>query len=151
LIKDTFDAKAVFERYSDKGKIKVCSNLQKLGDFLYMYLKKRFGYQNVIAEWGYNIVEACKKHGFESVDCQLFYDILRGDVWEDVYFTLQQSTQTLHNKIQRAEIEQNKDKYRGFLHRDILIKCIRKNWPRKTQGQIDALIAVINAYLGPRK
>lgn len=107
-----------------------------------MYLKKRFGSQSVIAEWSYNIVEACKNHGFSSVECQLFYEILKGDVWEEVYFELQRNVAKLHNKIERAEIAKNKGNSRGFIERDLLIKCIRKYWPRKTPLQIDNLISV---------
>ena len=51
-----------------------------LAEFLFVYLKKRFGTQDAIAEWGYNLHFASKSFVEESVDCRLFYGILSG-IW----------------------------------------------------------------------
>jgi hypothetical protein len=108
-------------------------------------LKKRFGSQAIIAEWGYNIIEACKKHSFGSIECQLFYDILKGIVSENVYFEVQKSVQKLHNKIQKTEINISNGKCRGFIDRNLLITCIKKNWQRKTAQQIDSLTSALES------
>jgi hypothetical protein len=49
-----------------------------MGEFFYLYLKKGFGNQEKICEWGYNIVEACKKFRQESMECNLFLELLDG-------------------------------------------------------------------------
>jgi len=49
-----------------------------LPDFLYLYLKKRFGAKKIIAEWGYNIHDACRIYGEQNVICFAFLKILKG-------------------------------------------------------------------------
>jgi len=49
-----------------------------LSEFLYLYLKKRFGAKKIIAEWGYNIHDACRIYGENNVICNIFLKILNG-------------------------------------------------------------------------
>jgi hypothetical protein len=41
-----------------------------------MYLKKRFGTQELIVQWAYSIVDACRKLKDRDTACFLFLDIL---------------------------------------------------------------------------
>lgn len=77
LIKDIWQAKLLYEANNPKVSIAV-TQTNKAAEFLYLYLKKRFGNQDQICEWGYNLTEACQKYRDSSVDCALFTDILNG-------------------------------------------------------------------------
>ncbi|KAJ3093037.1 Translin-associated factor X-interacting protein 1 [Quaeritorhiza haematococci] len=72
LIKDIWSTKAIFDS-------KARGHRSSLENFFYSHLKKRFGSQQIIAEWGYNIHEAAKKYCFQSIECRLFFDILTGE------------------------------------------------------------------------
>ncbi|KAI8918748.1 hypothetical protein BC831DRAFT_516103 [Entophlyctis helioformis] len=134
LIRDTWEAKAVFDA-SPKNKGK----RSKMSDFLFMYLKKRFGSQEIVAEWGYNLLDACKKHGFQSVDCQLFHDILNDDVHEEVYHKMQATMERLKNVFYRLDLHLHDGKARGFVPRRDVMLALKKFWPAKSEQQREML------------
>nr|KAJ3421506.1 Translin-associated factor X-interacting protein 1 [Polyrhizophydium stewartii] len=134
LIRDTWEAKAVFDA-SPKNHGK----RTKLADFLFLYLKKRFGAQEIIAEWGYNIMDACKRHGFQSPDCQLFYDILNDGVEEEVYHRVQLCIERLKNVFYRLDLHIHDGKARGFVPRAELMIALKKFWPSKSDQQREML------------
>jgi hypothetical protein len=73
LINEIWSAKAMYNNNNQQKGISI-----SLAEFLFVYLKKRFGTQDAIAEWGYNLHFASKSFVDESVDCRLFYGILSG-------------------------------------------------------------------------
>ena len=52
---------------------------EELGEFLYMYLQRRFGVENMIVEWGYNLHDACNRYSHDP-RIGLFYRILQNEV-----------------------------------------------------------------------
>eukprot|EP00842_Homolaphlyctis_polyrhiza_P003766 jgi/Hompol1/4390/HPOL_003626-RA len=134
LIRDTWEAKALFDAApKNKGK------RTKLPDFLFMYLKKRFGSQAVIAEWGYNLMDACKKHGFQSLDCQLFYEILNDEVDEEVHHRIQMGLERLKSMFYRLDLQLHDGKARGFVPRNEVSAALKRFWPQKTDVQQEML------------
>ena len=80
LIKDIWIQKALLD-----GSPMIRGQNTSLEEFLYLYLRKRFGEQEVIVEWGYNINAGAKHHLLQSVDCRVFHDVLAGILSEDVF------------------------------------------------------------------
>ena len=54
-----------------------------LGEFLYQYLQRRFGVENMIIEWGYNLYDACGRYSHDP-RIGLFYGILQKEVCVDI-------------------------------------------------------------------
>lgn len=52
---------------------------EDLGEFLYQYLNRRFGVENMIIEWGYNLYDACGRYTHDP-RVGLFYGILQKEV-----------------------------------------------------------------------
>lgn len=52
---------------------------EELGSFLYLYLQRRFGVENMITEWGYNLYDACNRYNHDP-QIGLFYGILQKEV-----------------------------------------------------------------------
>ena len=50
-----------------------------MGEFLYQYLNRRFGVENMIIEWGYNLYDACGRYAHDP-RVGLFYGILQKEV-----------------------------------------------------------------------
>lgn len=48
---------------------------EKLGDFVHEYLQRRFGLQQMVVEWGYNLHDACQRYAHDEI-IGLFWDIL---------------------------------------------------------------------------
>ena len=48
-----------------------------------MYLERRFPFESMIYEWGYNLFDACQRYGHDE-RIGLFLSILKGEVSEIV-------------------------------------------------------------------
>ncbi|KAJ3281407.1 SWI SNF, matrix associated, actin dependent regulator of chromatin, sub d, member 3, partial [Borealophlyctis nickersoniae] len=140
LIKDTWEAKAVHDA-APGGKGRRIG----LADFLYAYLKKRFGSQDAIAEWGYNIHEACKKHRFQSVECQLFYEILNGNLDEQVYHSQKRIIEHLKTTLYRHDMQLHEGRARGILPKSAVVDAVKEVWPRKTAAELEQLQHALDA------
>ena len=53
----------------------------KMGDFLYTYLQRRFGLDQMIVEWGYNLHDACQRYAHDE-NIGLFSGVLTEEVLE---------------------------------------------------------------------
>ena len=60
---------------------------EDLGEFLYQYLNRRFGVENMIIEWGYNLYDACGRYTHDP-RVGLFYGILQKEVLNNDDFSL---------------------------------------------------------------
>ena len=58
---------------------KAGSEREELGEFLYLYLQRRFGVENMIVEWAYNLHDACARYTHDP-RVALFYAILQKEV-----------------------------------------------------------------------
>jgi hypothetical protein len=54
-------------------------------DLFTKILRTRFGGGKAAAEWGYNLIHALEAHKYDA-DCEIFLEILRGNLNEDVYY-----------------------------------------------------------------
>ncbi|KAJ3409579.1 Translin-associated factor X-interacting protein 1 [Chytridiales sp. JEL 0842] len=141
LIEDTWSAKTLHDStLKQKG-----SPRTTLAEFLYMYLKKRFGSQDVIVEWGYNIHEACKKHAAQSVDCKLFFDVLTDGVDEDVYHYVKSVIEHLKNAIHKHDSIIHDGKARGVIPKSAIPHILKDFWPYKDETSIQQLIAALDS------
>lgn len=78
LINDIWAQKALHDdSLANQG-----SKRSSLKDFLHAYLTKRFGLQAMVAEWGYNLLEALNKYKYDA-DCEVFLLVLRNKLSED--------------------------------------------------------------------
>lgn len=139
LIKDTWEAKALYEASSKHG---VKSTLD---EFLYLYLKKRFGTQEIIAEWAYNLIEACKKHRPQNVICGLFLDILNGIYHEEVYHHQNAIIERLKNAFSRMDTLLNEGKTRGLVSKANSMEVLTQFWPEKSSKQLAQMKSALDA------
>ncbi|KAJ3101765.1 Translin-associated factor X-interacting protein 1 [Phlyctochytrium planicorne] len=139
LVNDTWKAKTLHEM-SQKKQIKI-----SLAEFLFMFLKKRFGSQEVIAEWGYNLLFATQRHGFQSVQCQLFHDTITGALDESVYHHQQAMIELLKGAFQKFDNIKHEGKPRGIVSKPEAIKVLEEFWPWKSKEQVNQLISALEA------
>ncbi|RKO87137.1 hypothetical protein BDK51DRAFT_26657, partial [Blyttiomyces helicus] len=140
LIKDAWAAKMLHDAAPRRK-----GQRTTLSDFLYMYLKKRFGSQEAVAEWGYNLVDACRRHRFQSVDCQLFADIASGALEEEVYHDQMRMVERLKAVFHRLDVDVNGGRARGIVPKAHAIESLRAFWPGKGDKEIDQMKNALEA------
>ncbi|ORY39383.1 hypothetical protein BCR33DRAFT_788390 [Rhizoclosmatium globosum] len=136
LVNDIWTAKTVFDANP--------KNLKNLSEFLYLFLKKRFGSQDIVAEWGYNIYKASIKYSSQSADCQLFSNVLEGHADEEVFHQLQETIELLKNMFYKCDMALNSTSC-GTLPKGECHKLMRQFWPEKTENQLLALKNAMDA------
>ncbi|KAJ3319020.1 Translin-associated factor X-interacting protein 1 [Boothiomyces sp. JEL0866] len=120
-----------------------------LDEFFYLYLKKRFGNQDIICEWGYNLTEACQKFKDTSADCQMFMNILNGELYESSYYMLRSTIERLKNLLYQNDMDINENNAKGYLDRSVVMKALNQFWPNKSKQQLYLLEqALINDQPG---
>ncbi|KAJ3195745.1 Translin-associated factor X-interacting protein 1 [Irineochytrium annulatum] len=156
LINDTWMAKAVFDANPSSNGMKssVCEPFlfalylihnAQLAEFLFMYLKKRFGTQDAVAEWGYNLHEAAKKHGFQSNQAHMFFEILTGNMEEEVYHHQQAMIERVKSALQKHDTIINDGRAKGVLSKQDAALVLKEFWPGKTEADLDQLRNAIDA------
>ena len=58
-----------------------------MSDFVYKFLRNRFGSEILAIEWGYNLHDSCSRYAHDS-KIGLFGSVLNGEVRVAVYFIL---------------------------------------------------------------
>lgn len=79
LIKDVWQ-----ERASPADVEKVDGETEPLSSFLHSYLDRRFGEENMVFEWAYNLQDACQRYQHDP-RIALFHGILSGELDEALY------------------------------------------------------------------
>ncbi|KAJ3104529.1 Translin-associated factor X-interacting protein 1 [Phlyctochytrium bullatum] len=139
LVSDLWKAKSVYEStLKDKARI-------KMTEFIFLYLKRRFGTQDAIAEWGYNLLFASQKHTLQSVLCRLFHEIVTDSLDEEVYYTQQAMIEHLKTAFQKYDTIKHEGRPRGILLKAEVVPILREFWPWKTDEQLNQLIGAIEA------
>jgi len=67
------------EKTKDEGPHPFTKNRSKMADYLHSYLKKRFGVDAMVTEWGYNLHDAMTRYSFDPT-VSVFSDILNEEV-----------------------------------------------------------------------
>jgi DNA repair exonuclease SbcCD ATPase subunit len=136
LIRDVWDAKLMYEAKNPK---------MALGEFLFMYLKKRFGNQDLICEWGYNMTDALQKHRDSSVDCRLFHDVLNDKMDESIHQNLRTVISNLRDEFYKMDVEVHFGHAKGYLDKNetstVLAKFFRTK-PKKLLNTLQETIAL---------
>ncbi|KAJ3021663.1 Translin-associated factor X-interacting protein 1, partial [Thoreauomyces humboldtii] len=146
LLRDIWTAKALHDAAETaKSKRGAAFVRSTLADFLYAYLKKRFGTQEVVAEFGYNIHEASKKYQFQSVECLLFYQILTDSLDEAVYHHQSQRLERLKDVFYRLDVGLHEGKGRGIVPKEDAMQALRTHWPGKSDTQMMQLSHALDA------
>ena len=73
LIKDLWREKAASDAESEDG------SREDMDEFLYTYLQRRFGIEQMIYEWSYNLHDACQRYAHDQKIGE-FWRILTGQV-----------------------------------------------------------------------
>lgn len=77
---------------------------EKMADFLYTYLQRRFGLEQMITEWGYNLHDACQKYSHDE-HIGLFSGVLTEEIDEEVYHSQLQLIQKLLNHLTNIDLD----------------------------------------------
>jgi hypothetical protein len=110
--------------------------LEAFPEFFFSYLQQRFFEKSQVAEWGYNIQDACDRLGEEDQRIGLFGDILNGEVDEEVYH---QQVATVKMLIESLDADSGE---KDTISKDQLVATLSSIFPAKPQAAIDALMAI---------
>ncbi|XP_052229726.1 translin-associated factor X-interacting protein 1-like isoform X2 [Dreissena polymorpha] len=92
LIKDIWREKGAHDASKSDGV------RDKMGNFLYTYLQRRFGLEQMIVEWGYNLHDACQRYSHDE-HIGLFSGVLTEEIDEEIYHHQLQLIQKLMNHL----------------------------------------------------
>ncbi|KAI9224386.1 hypothetical protein BC828DRAFT_373649 [Blastocladiella britannica] len=141
LIRDVWTTKAEY----DKDRVQQEKPLSPLNEYLYQYLKKRFSVQDAIAEWGYNIVEACRTNKPRDCECWLFLDILEGRLEESVYHHVLGLVETVRTTFTRLDANLNDGVASGMVPKAIVLNTLGEMWKHKVPNQVKELYTALEA------
>jgi hypothetical protein len=134
LIEDIWDAKLQY----DSNPLNI-SKPTKIAAFFYLYLKKRFGNQEIICEWGYNFIDACARYKESNVDSLYFLNVLNGDLEESVFQDFKLCLEEVKNSLFRKDISLNAGNSKGYLQMKEVLDCVAALYPDKQMKQFAAL------------
>lgn len=134
MLKDIWAQKQKYDR--DK------TTKTKLRDFVFFYLQKRFGIQSMIAEWGYNLVDALQRYQFDA-DHRLFFAILNGEADEEVYEDQIELVERLKRLCHRVDMRDT-GRTSGKVPKRDLIPELRKFFAAKSDRDFEALVDALN-------
>jgi hypothetical protein len=137
LIREIWQAKIISSNTS--------TSIASLSEFMYTFLKKRFGYQDSVMEWAYNIYESSRKHSELSATCKIFFNILTDKSVEGLYFHAARKVEAVRLKFQDQDIHLHEGKGIGLIPRAAAVKIMDSLAPDKSQRQIDGLKNAIDA------
>ena len=79
-----------------------------LHEHIFEFLKAKVGnFQSVIAEWGYNMLEGCRRY-VDDPEIELFKDILEGRVSESVLLDMSSTVLGIYDQLQTLDLKANK-------------------------------------------
>ncbi|WAR12866.1 TXIP1-like protein, partial [Mya arenaria] len=98
LIKDIWREKGAHDAAKSDGV------RDKMADFLYTYLERRFGLEQMIIEWGYNLHDACQRYAHDE-HIGLFSGVLTEEIDEEIYHHQLQLIQKLMNHLTTIDMD----------------------------------------------
>ncbi|RLN89091.1 hypothetical protein BBJ28_00022690 [Nothophytophthora sp. Chile5] len=111
-----------------------------LEQVLYEKLHRKYGFQPLIAEWGYNLLLALQIFSWDT-EIEMFLLCLTGAVSDRVYVDQEQMIESCHHLLLRLcelyRVESFVSERRVLL-KDALV-AMRKFFPLKTSGQLQAI------------
>eukprot|EP01006_Ploeotia_vitrea_P029464 TRINITY_DN62008_c0_g1_i1.p1 TRINITY_DN62008_c0_g1~~TRINITY_DN62008_c0_g1_i1.p1 ORF type:complete len:742 (-),score=78.05 TRINITY_DN62008_c0_g1_i1:1144-3369(-) len=103
-------------------------------EYFYTHLQQRYGMHQVIVEWAYNIVEACKRFKWDA-DCELFLTVLEGRLSEQVFHDQIVMINKLKTAALALEIAPNKQKT-GKIKKKAFLDMLVNFFPTKSEGDM---------------
>ena len=108
-------------------------------DFLYTFLKGRFGVPTAIAEFGYNLMDGVKRYAYDA-DCELFHRIITGELCEDAYEEQIATVSKFQDFLRKTEARKvGKKKAKGTLSREEFLLALEKHFPFKSKADLSSL------------
>ncbi|XP_069112675.1 translin-associated factor X-interacting protein 1-like [Argopecten irradians] len=98
---------------------------EAMGDFLDLYLQRRFAMPQMKIEWGYNLQDACERYAHDDL-IGLFWGVLTFNIDEEIYHDQMNKIEQLLNHLTNADMEKgNQEK----ISKDELRQGIRATFP----------------------
>jgi Ca2+-binding EF-hand superfamily protein len=105
------------------------------GDFLYDVLKSKFGVPAAIAEFAYNLIDACQRFSYDA-DCELFLGVVQGEICEEAYSDQCEMIEEFQQACRKRE---KKKKKKGTLKRFDFMELIDSHFDTKSHEDKFAL------------
>ena len=110
-----------------------------MGDSVYLYLKKKFGSNELIAEWSYNIYHGLKFHSQSNGILALFYGILDGSISEEMWHKIQDRVKMIKIRWLDMDTKVHDGLHLGFVPFGEGFSILKQDWKHKTAKEISAL------------
>ena len=107
-------------------------------DFFFDMCKSRFGVQNMIAQWGYNFVDALQRYSHDA-DCAIFLQILNGNMCEQAYYDQMEMLEKFSEHCEKRDKFEHGGTIRGHIAREQFVQCVVDFFPHKTESDIQLL------------
>ncbi|UJR36354.1 hypothetical protein I4U23_029080 [Adineta vaga] len=108
---------------------------KSLSEFVYEYLRNRYGNHNTAIEMGYNLDYACKRFK-QNENCQLFYQILSGEADEAIYH----NTRNLIDQLAERVIKESETHPNGSVTIEQFTDMLKRYLPNKSASDITELV-----------
>jgi hypothetical protein len=109
-----------------------------LSDFMHVFLKKKFGFQDALATYAYALVDALERYRFDG-DCSMFLQILNAQLPEAVYLDQHVQLQALRAAFVAADADLHKGRIKGRLPRKVLLDAIARFYSHKNDTSLRKL------------
>ncbi|XP_064611191.1 translin-associated factor X-interacting protein 1-like isoform X2 [Liolophura sinensis] len=137
LIKDIWREKSAQDAESPDGK------RSSLAEFLYTYLTRKFGLEQMVVEWGYNLHDALQRYSHDE-SLGLFWGVLTGEVDEEVYHSQLQIMANLVNHLTKVDVEKGNP---GKLSREEFQQVLKEFFPQIPEDRLTRLMKAVDIEL----
>ena len=103
---------------------------ESIEEYMFSYLKTKYGTQARIVDKGYNIKAACKKYGYDA-DCELTLLILDGHLPEAVMHEQRRMLERLQRRMEELELPGPTGKRTGKVRKAKIFGMLEKFFPSK--------------------
>lgn len=140
IIRDIWREKAA----NDAGKTDGVRD--KMQDFLYEYLSRRFSMEQMRIEWGYNLEDACTRYAHDEM-IGLFQGVLSGEIDEEVYHGTMEQIEQLMATYNKIDFDKGNP---GKVTKDELRQGLKEVFPTIDPEMIVAIITAAEVELDAR-
>ncbi|CAH1779147.1 unnamed protein product [Owenia fusiformis] len=131
LIRDIWREKASHDAEKTDGK------REKMDDFMYIYLQRRFALEQMIIEWGYNLLDSCERFAEADPNIGLFYKVLVGKGDEAIFHRDLRNMAKLLKHLTQADADKGNT---GTLTKEDFKIALQQYYPEKDEEKINKLI-----------
>ncbi|KAK2189473.1 hypothetical protein NP493_106g07058 [Ridgeia piscesae] len=138
LIKDIWREKAAHDAEQEEGTKRV-----KLADFLHTYLERRFSLPQMVAEWAYNLNDACMRYSHDEA-INMFASILNDEMDEVIYHNQLDGVTKLLGHLTKLDVENGNP---GTLNKLEFQEALGQYFPDKSQEDVIVLLGAAEKEL----